>query len=167
VGGEVRSAARCHAGVLGMKFPLLVAAVVLVCSVRPSGQLVGPCPPVAERQPERINELRGVVVDEILGVAPKVLVKLQVPKGRDFRDIGATETDSNGRFSFAVRHRGTYRLVFSGRVGLCRATIPVTYSKTGLKGIRLTLPTAATDTCPQYCESRLKVEEMTGREGHE
>lgn len=150
-----------------MRFPFVIGALILVCTVRPSGQLIGSCPPVGARQPQRVKELQGVVVDETLAVVPKVKVKLQVPNGQDFRDIGSVETDANGRFRFAARHRGRYRLAFSGRMGLCRATIPVTFSKRGLKGIRLTLPTAASDTCPQYCESRLKIEAMTGREGHE
>jgi hypothetical protein len=108
-----------------------------------------------------------VVVDENLAVIPKVKVKIQVPDDRGFRDIGSVETDSTGRFRFAAQHPGKFRLVFSGPVGFCPATIPVTSSKAGLRGIRLTLPAAATDTCPQYCESRLKIEEMTGREGRE
>ena len=150
-----------------MKFPFLIGALILVCSVRSSGQMVGSCPPVASRSPQKVAELRGMVVDENLAVVPRVKVELQVPDGQHFRDIESVETDPTGRFSFAVRRRGRYRLVFSGRLGLCRATIPVTYSKAGLKGIRLTLPTGRSDTCPQYCDSRLKIEEMTGREGRE
>ncbi|MGO9087105.1 MAG: carboxypeptidase-like regulatory domain-containing protein [Candidatus Sulfotelmatobacter sp.] len=141
--------------------------LTLVWSVRPSGQMVGSCPPTAARSPQKITELRGVVVDENLAVVPKVKVRLQARDGRDLRDIEVIETDPTGRFSFEAHDPGQYRLVFVGPKGFCPATIPVRYSKTGLKGIRLTLPIGASDTCPQYCESRLKIEEMTGREGRE
>ena len=147
--------------------PLLLALLFLSLSIRVVGQLIGECPTSPERSPQDIQELRGVVVDANLAVVPKVNVGLQTPHGQGFRDIASVETDANGRFSFGVRDPGRYRLVFSGRAGVCPATIPVLYSKAGLRGIRLILPTAAADTCPQYCESRLKVEEMTGREGHE
>jgi len=129
--------------------------------------MIGSCPPVAVRPPQKIKELRGVVVDENLAVIPRVKVRLQVRDGRDFCDIEVVETDPNGRFSFEDHTPGQYRLVFKAFAGLCPATIPVSYSKEGLKGLRLTLPASATDTCPQYCESRLKIEEMTGREGRE
>jgi len=141
--------------------------LILVWSVRPSGQMVGSCPPTAARIPQKIAELRGVVVDENLAVVPKVKVRLQARDGRDLRDIEVIETDPTGRFSFKAHDPGQYRLVFVGLKGFCTATIPVRYSKTGLNGIRLTLPIGASDTCPQYCESRLKIEEMTGREGRE
>jgi hypothetical protein len=111
--------------------------------------------------------LKGVVVDENSAVISKVKVRLQVPDGKDFRDIVAAETDPTGRFNFEAQPSGNYRLVFAGVTGFCRATIPVRYSKAGFKGIRLTLPVAASDSCPQDCDSKLKVEEMTGREGRE
>ncbi|MGP8095404.1 MAG: carboxypeptidase-like regulatory domain-containing protein [Candidatus Sulfotelmatobacter sp.] len=107
-----------------------------------------------------------MVVDENSAVIPKVKVRLQVPDGKDFRDIGGTETDATGRFSFEPRRPGQYRLVFRP-VGFCPAEIPVRYSAAGLKGIRLTLPVAPSDSCPQDCDRNLKVEEMTGREGRE
>jgi hypothetical protein len=134
-------------------------------TAQPGGQLIGSCPPSLARNPHDIKEPRGVVVDENLAVIPKVKVKLQVPEGQDFHDIGLVETDRLGQFNFEGHRPGQYRLVFAGPVRLCPATIPVRYGKTGLKGIRVTLPVAATDTCPQYCEGRLKIEEMTGLEG--
>jgi len=132
-----------------------------------SGQRIGPCLPSPPRSPQNIMELRGVVVDENSAVIPRVKVRLQVPNGKDFRDVAATETDPIGQFSFETQPSGNYRLVFAGLSGFCRATIPVRYSKAGFKGIRLTLPVAASDSCPRDCDSRLKVEEMTGREGRE
>ena len=87
--------------------------------------------------------------------------------GTDFRDVGETETDPNGQFGFEAPPPGNYRLVFSGPKGFCHAAIPVRYSKAGFKGIRLTLGVAASDSCPQDCDSKLKIEEMTGQEGHE
>lgn len=142
--------------------------LVFTGSLLSSAQRIGPCPTSTARSPEQIKELRGVVVDETLAVVPKVKVRLQVPDGvGKFRDLGATQTDSAGRFDFAAQRSENYRLVFEGSSGFCPATIPIRYSKTGLKGIRLVLPAAASDTCPDYCESRLKVEEMTDREGHE
>ncbi|MFZ3341817.1 MAG: carboxypeptidase-like regulatory domain-containing protein [Terriglobales bacterium] len=146
---------------------LPLAILLFAWNARPSAQLVGSCPPVAARSPQKIAELRGVVVDETLAVVSNVKVELQARHGRDFRDIEVTETDPTGRFSFKARDPGQYRLVFVGPKGFCPATIPVTYSKAGLKGIRLTLPIGASDTCPQYCESRLRIEEMPGREGRE
>ena len=131
------------------------------------GQFIGSCPPSPVRRLQDIQALRGVVVDENLAVIPKVKVKIQVPDGKYFRDIGLVETDSTGRFNFVPQHSGRYRLVFAGPLGFCSATIPVQYLKSGFKGIRVTLPVVATDTCSQYCESRLKIEEMTGREGRE
>ena len=146
--------------------PSLLALLFLALGIQMDGQ-IGLCPPTPARNPQDIQELRGVVVDEKLAVIPKVKVNLQVPDGEDFRDIGSVETDPTGRFGFTLQHSGRYRLFFVGPRGFCGAAIPVKYSKSGFKGIRLTLPIGATDTCPQYCESRLKVEEMTGREGRE
>ncbi len=143
------------------------AFVLFASSLLSSGQLVGDCPPIAPRSPVSVNELRGVVVDVNMAVVPEEKVKLQILNGKEFRDAESAETDANGQFSFATRRAGQYRLVFSGRVGLCTATIPIKLLEGGLKGMRLTLPVAATDTCPDYCEKRMKVEEMTGREGHE
>jgi len=146
---------------------LPLAILLFAWSARPSAQLIGSCSPLAARSPQNVKELRGVVVDENLAVVPKVRVQLQIRKGRYFRDLDVAETDLNGQFSFENKGRSQYRLVFTPLVGLCPATIPVTYSKEGFKGLRLKLPVAATGTCPQYCETRLKVEEMTGREGRE
>jgi hypothetical protein len=134
------------------------------CGVLSSGQRIGACPPSAPRSPQAIKELRGVVVDEASAVVSKVKIKLQVPGGEEFRDIASTKTDPSGRFSFGAQPSGNYRLLFVAR-GFSPATIPVRYSKTGFKGIRLTLPIAASDSCPQDWDSRLKVEEMTGLEG--
>jgi len=131
------------------------------------GQLIGTCPPSPARSPEDVKELRGVVIDENLAVVPKVKVLLQIQEGDKFRDVATVDTDSIGRFSFASHRQGKYRLVFSNFKGLCRAQIPISYTSKGLRGMRLILPIAASDTCPKYCESRLKVEEMTGREGRE
>jgi hypothetical protein len=111
--------------------------------------------------------LKGLVVDRTSALVPKVKVKLQVSDGKDFRDVGATETDPNGQFGFESQPPGNYRLLFVGPKGFCRATIPVSYSKAGFMGIRLTLGVATSDSCPQDCDSKLKVEEMTGREGRE
>jgi hypothetical protein len=146
---------------------LPLAMLLLAWSARPSAQLIGSCPPTAARSQEKIAELRGVVIDENLALVPKVKVRLQARDRQDFRDIEVIETDPTGRFSFKAHDPGQYRLVFVGPNGFCRTTIPISYSKTGLKGIRLTLPTGPSDTCPQYCESRLKIEEMSGREGRE
>jgi hypothetical protein len=150
-----------------VKSTFQLALLFFAFIIQLSGQLVGSCPSSSARSPQDIKELRGVVVDENLAVVPKVKVKLQVPVGQDFHDVALIETDRSGQFSFEGNGPGQYRLVFAGLVGLCPATIPVRYGKTGLKGIRLTLPVAATDTCPQYCEGRLKIEEMSGREGRE
>jgi hypothetical protein len=106
-----------------------------------------------------------VVVDRNVAVIPRVKVKLQTPEGENFREVGATETDATGRFSFKAPASGNYRLAFAGPLGFCPAAIPIEYSKAGLKGIRLMLPVAATDSCD--CESKVKVDEMTGREGRE
>jgi hypothetical protein len=77
---------------------------------------------------------------------------LQVRDRHDFRDVEVVETDPTGRFGFEAHDPGQYRLVFVGPKGFCPATIPVRYSTTGLRGIRLTLPTGPSDTSPQYCE---------------
>jgi hypothetical protein len=106
-------------------------------------------------------------VDENLAVIPKVKVELQAPDGRDFRAVVGGETDATGQFHFGRQRPGKYLVVFTGPRGFCQAAIPLPYSKVGLKGMRLTLAVAASDSCPQDCESRLKVEEMTGREGRE
>jgi len=148
-----------------VKYSFLPALILFACTVQPRAQLIGSCPPSSTRSSRDIKELRGGVVDENLAVIPKVKVRLQVPDGKDFRDIELIETDRSGQFNFESHRPGRYRLVFAASVGFCPATIPVRYGKTGLKGIRLILPVAATDTCPQYCESRLKIEEMSGLEG--
>ena len=150
-----------------MKTTSLLLFLLFAGSLLSRGQRVGPCSPSPGRSPEDIKEFRGVVVDQNLAVIPKVKVRVQVPDGKDFRDIGATETDPNGRFDFEARPSGNYRLAFAGPAGFCSAAIPVRYSKRGLKGMRLILPVAASDTCPDDCDSRLKIEEMTGHEGHE
>jgi hypothetical protein len=148
-----------------VKSLFLLAVLFLAWSIRSSGQLVGSCPPTPLRSPQDVSEIRGVVVDKNIAVIPKIKVKLQVPRSTDFRDVALAETDLTGRFSFEKQPPGQYVLVFTAPAGFCSATIPVNYSKRGFKGIRLTLPVGATDTCPQYCESGLKVEEMTGLEG--
>ncbi len=145
----------------------LVAILLLGLGLRAGGQITGSCPPSRASGPWNVQALHGVVVDQNLAVVPKLKVRLQVQDGQDFRDIGSGETDATGRFDFAPRHAGEYRLVFAGGHGLCPAAVLVKQSKSGFRGIRLTLPIAASDTCPSYCESRLKIEEMTGREGRE
>jgi hypothetical protein len=147
---------------------VLLLFLILAGTALSSGQRVGLCPPNPNlpRNRQNVRELKGVVVDENLAVIPNVKVRLQMPDGKDFRDIGAIETDPTGRFSFEARPPGNYRLVFAG-CGFCPATIPVEYSKAGFKGVRLTLPVAASDSCAQDCDRRLRVEEMTGGEGHE
>ena len=145
----------------------LVALLLLGLSFQMGAQITGSCPPSRASGPWDVQELRGVVVDQNLAVVPKVKVRLQVPDGQDFRDVGSAETDATGRFGFAPQHAGAYRLVFAGWHGLCPAAVHVKQSKSGFRGIRLILPIAASDTCPSYCENRLKVEEMTGREGRE
>jgi hypothetical protein len=129
--------------------------------------MIGSCPPTADRKPQAIRELKGVVIDENLAVVPNVKVQLQVRNGRSSLDLEAVETDLTGRFSFQTHAVGQYRLVFTGVHGFCRAMIPVSYAKHGFNGLQLKLPTAASDTCPQYCESRVKIAEMSGREGRE
>ena len=141
--------------------------LLLTWSLLLSAQRIGPCPPSLERSPQDISELQGVLVDENLAVIPKVKVKLQAPDGRSFRDVAVMETDSTGQFHLERQRAGKYRLVLTGPTGFCAATIPVRYSKVGLKGIRVMLPVASSDSCPQICESRLKVEKMIGREGRE
>ncbi len=150
-----------------MKRTFLLLFLLSAWGLLSSGQRAGPCPPSVARSPQNVKELRGVVVDENSAVISKVKVRLQVPDGEDFRDIGAAETDPNGRFSLEAQPSGNYRLVFFGPPGFCHAMIPVRYSKVGFKGMRLTLPVAASDSCPQDCDSKLKVKEMTGRDGHE
>lgn len=130
-----------------------------------SAQRIGPCPANAPRDAESLKELRGVVVDRNLAVIPKVKVRLQLPEGGSFRELEATETDPTGRFSFKAQPSGNYRLIFAGPLGFCPATIPVRYSKAGFRGMRLVLPVAATHSCD--CDSKVKVEQMTGREGYE
>ncbi len=90
-----------------------------------------------------------MVVDENSAVVPKVKIKLQVPDGKEFRDIAATETDPNGRFVFEAQPAGDYRLVFAGVPRFSPAAIPVRYSTTGFKGLRVTLPVATSDSCQQ------------------
>ena len=149
-----------------MKYTSLLLLLLFACGLLSSGQRIGACPPSPPRSPQNVKELRGVVVDDNLAVVPKVKVRLQVPDDEDFLDIGATETDLNGQFSFEARPFGNYRFVFAVP-GFSPAIIPVGYSKAGFKGIRLTLPAAVSDSCPKDWDSRLKVEEMTGREGRE
>jgi 5-hydroxyisourate hydrolase-like protein (transthyretin family) len=150
-----------------VKSTSLFIFLLFASSILSSGQRIGPCPPNPPRIPQNIKALTGVVVDENSAPVPKVKVKLQVPDGKELRDIAATETDLNGRFSFEAQPSGNYRLIFASVPSFASATIPVRYLKAGFKGIRLTLPIAPSDSCPQDWESRLKVEEMTGREGRE
>ncbi|MFI5072374.1 MAG: carboxypeptidase-like regulatory domain-containing protein [Terriglobales bacterium] len=152
-----------------MKCTFLLSVLILACSARQNAQMIGPCPSHADpdRKPQAIKTLKGVVIDENTGVVPKVKVQLQVRNGQNFHDLEAVETDMTGGFTFEKHAVGQYRLVFTGPAGFCPATIPVSYSNQGFNGLQLTLPTAASDTCPEYCESRLKIGEMTGREGRE
>ncbi len=152
-----------------MRSTFLLSVLILACSARQNAQMIGPRPPTADpdRRPQAINTLKGVVIDENTAVIPRVKVQLQVRNGRSFHEVEAVETDMTGRFTFEKHAVGQYRLVFTGIAGLCPATIPVSYSNQGFNGLQLTLPTAASDTCPEYCESRVKVGEMTGREGRE
>ena len=131
------------------------------------GQRIGPCPPNPPRSPQKIQELKGVFIDENSAVIPRVKVTLQVAQEKDFRDIGTTESGPTGQFSLQDQPPGDYRFKTSGPPGFCRVTIPVRYSTEGFKGVRLTLPVAASDSCPQYCDRKVKVEEMNGREGRE
>jgi hypothetical protein len=141
--------------------PALFGVLLLAFSIRLGGQVMGSCPQSPARRPQPVRELRGVVVDQNGALVPKVKVRLQVSNSEGFREVAVTESGATGRFSFESQRAGEYRLVFTAPMGFCPAEIPVTYSKAGMKGIRLTLPIEATDTCPDYCESRLKVEEMT------
>jgi hypothetical protein len=150
-----------------VKVANVLFGLFFACGVSSSAQRIGPCPTTPARSPQELKELRGVVVDENSAVVPGVKVRLQMLNGAALRDIAATETGSTGQFSFEPHPRGEYRLIFFGPKGFCPATIPVKYARAGLKGIRLTLPAAATDTCSDYCESRLKIGEMTGREGRD
>ena len=82
--------------------PSLLAILFLSLSVRMAGLFIGKCPTNPPRKSsQKIQELQGVVVDENLAVIPKVAVKLQVPDGRNFRDLESVETDLIGRFGFA------------------------------------------------------------------
>jgi len=150
-----------------VKGAFLVLCLLFTWSLLSSGQRIGACPPSLERSLRNIKELRGVVVDENLAVIPRVKVELQASDGRDFHVVLGAETDATGQFQFGRQRPAKYLVVFTGPSGFCRAAIPLLYSKAGLMGIRLPLPVASSDSCPQDCESRLKVEEMTGREGRE
>jgi len=144
----------------------ILSLLFLLCvGLLSSGQRIGPCPPSPPRSAVDVKELKGVVVDENLAVIPKVTIKLQVSDGDGIRDIATTETDAVGQFRFGAQPFGKYYLAFKAP-NFCPATIPIRYSRTGLKGVRLTLPVAASDSCPQDCDTKVKVEEMTGREGH-
>ena len=150
-----------------MRIQLLLSLLLSTSSALMGAQIIGSCPPIPPRNPRDVKELRGVVVDQDMAVIPKVKVLLQIRDGEKFRDVAAVDTDSTGRFNFESQPRGGYRFVFSGPAGFCPAKVPVRYTSEGLHGMRLILPVAASDTCPQYCEGRLKIEEMTGREGRE
>ena len=132
-----------------MRLTSLLPFLLFASSLLSGAQRIGPCPPSTPRTPQDVNELRGVVVDQTSAVVPKVKVRLQVPAGKGFRDIATSETGPAGRFGFESQPSGNYRLVFAGPLGFCDATIPVRYSKQGFAGIQLTLPTAASDSCPQ------------------
>jgi len=151
----------------GVRSQLLLSLLLLTSTALAGVQLIGTCPPIPPRSPKDVKELRGVVIDENLAVVPKGKVLLQIQAGDKFRDVAAVETDSTGRYRFASQRQGNYRLVFSGFKGLCRAEIPIRYTNKGLRGMRLTLPAAASDTCPQYCERGLKIAEMSGTEGRQ
>jgi Carboxypeptidase regulatory-like domain len=72
-----------------------------------------------------------VVVDENSAVIPKVKVRLQVPDGKDLRDIEATETDPTGQFSFEAQPSGNYRLVFAGPKGSAMRRLQLGIRKPG------------------------------------
>ncbi len=150
-----------------MRGTSLLLFLLFACVALSGGQKVGSCPQNPPRSPQNIQELKGVFVDENSAVIPKVKVSLQVFDGKDFRDIAKTESGPYGQFRFQDQPHGDYRLKTSGPAGFCQVTIPVRYSTEGFGGTRLTLPVAATDSCPQYCDRKVKVEEMNGREGRE
>ena len=149
-----------------MRHSFLLSMLILICCARQEGQRIGSCPPAAQRKPQGVKELKSVIIDENLAIIPKVKVQLQERNGDSFRDLEIVETDSSGRFNFERSNWNNYRLAIT-RFGFCPAMIPLNHSKLGFKGIRLTLPIAASDTCPEYCEKRLKIGKMTGREGRE
>jgi hypothetical protein len=150
-----------------VKYASLLLFLLFASGLQSTGQRIGSCPPNPPRSPQNIQELKGVFVDENSTVIPRVKVILQVAQDKNFRDIGTTESSPTGQFSFQDQPPGDYRFRTSGLPGFCQVTIPVRYSTEGFKGIRLTLPVAASDSCPQYCDRKVNVEEMTGLEGRE
>jgi hypothetical protein len=148
-----------------VKRSTLVAFLFFLSVIRPNGQVVGSDPPRPTRGPHDVKELAGVVVDRNLAVIPNVKVTLQIFSGRALHNVASVSTDLMGRFIFECQRPGRYRLTLVGPTGFCPAKIDVKYSNTGFKGIRVTLPVVASDTGPEYCESRLKIEELTGSEG--
>ena len=147
-----------------MKRALLISSFLLFSwTVLASGQRIGECPASTPRSLQKVKELRGVVIDENFARIQRVKVSLQVLDGKSFREIELAETDSIGRFNFEPRPNRSYRLVFTAPY-FCTATIPVEYSKAGLKGLRVTLPVIPSDSCFSDCENKIKIEEVTGQE---
>jgi hypothetical protein len=133
---------------------LLVTAALAVGA---SAQLVGNCPDLRIGPARQIHRLRGVLEDENLGVIPKAKVILQNGK---LIELATVETDSNGAFDFGRRRNGTYRLILYPPVGLCRAILPIRLWKSGWNGVRVVVAVAPSDTCPQYCQDRAKIEKI-------
>lgn len=142
-----------------MKRLLQVALFCFALSIGARGQLVGTCAPIASRPAENLSRIRGVLVDQNLAVIPNVKVSLQRSDGGTLGDLASVNTDQAGRFDLGHRPAGLYRLTFAAPPGFCRPSVPIRSTRRGWKGMRVTVPVAASDTCPQYCEDRLKVEE--------
>ena len=140
--------------------PLTIVALLSLVSVVAYAQIVGTCPPSSVRAPVEVRHLRGLLVDPKLAVIPAARITLQKSSGNGFRDLQFIETDRLGRFDFGRIEHGSYRLKFEPPQGLCRALVAVRVSGKGWRGIRMTVPVAATDTCPAYCDDRVKIEEI-------
>jgi hypothetical protein len=122
------------------------------------GQMVGTCPASPERPAQSLLRVEGVFVDATIAVIPNVKLTLQKRRGQTFVDIDSLSTGADGKFDFGKRRPGLYRLAFAPPVGFCRMAIPIRLSNRGWNGIRVTVPVGATDTCPQYCEDRLRLD---------
>ena len=88
-----------------------------------------------------------------------VAVTLQEPNGDSFRDVKSLATDGTGKFDFGKVAAGKYRMVFSGPRGFCHVTVPSKLSEKGWGGFKLVLPVAASDSCPEDCDERVKIDE--------
>ena len=137
-----------------------IVALLFLVPVVAYAQIVGTCPPSSVRASVDVRHLRGLLVDPNLAVIPAARITLQKSSGNDFRDLKFIETDQLGRFDFGRIEHGSYRLKFEPLQGLCRALVAVRVSGKGWRGIRMTVPVAATDTCPAYCDDRVKIEEI-------